>query len=87
MDYFLSTEHKILQSNKRDIDKKHPRKKYNGYSDSKSKTNNHRRKRCRIRDQKCSTDMYVPTFNPKTHNWWDIMPYDPKIKHICFIRI
>tara|TARA_Y100000741_G_scaffold268308_1_gene208583 strand:+ start:186 stop:452 length:267 start_codon:yes stop_codon:yes gene_type:complete len=80
MDLYLSSGHKILREKKRYYDKKKPTRRSNCYADKKSITNNHRRKRCRIRDQKISNDLYVPKFYPKTLNWWDCPPYNPKMK-------
>jgi len=80
MDIFISTEYKILREDKRYYDLKKPTRKHNSFADKKSNTNNHRKKRCRIRDQKLSKNMYVPKFYPITLTWWDCPPYDPKVK-------
>ena len=79
MDIHLYELNKNKHMDQRYYRKKNQTRKYDGWDCNKSITNNHRRKRCRIRDQKNSDYIYVPKFNSKTHTWWDNKASDPNM--------
>lgn len=72
---------KTIREHKRAMNKLHPPRRRVRYADVRSHTNLHAMKRCRVRSQKGNTEeIYVPSANYRTYNWWDCGPLEIRIE-------